>query len=210
MREANLNGGSYNPNPLSSLQPVSLTKQQLAWYVLKIRTGGELAVVRALTQRGYAPYCPMQKERRYYTDRMKVVDAPVFAGYVFCHFDSRKKLSIISCPGVEYIVGFAGGPAPVPEVEITNVRRMIEAGGYAIRGMEQGERVRVTHGVLEGVEGILVRDGHGERLVVSIALLNQGASLHISEGEVCPARQDLCKQVFRSEIAVAQSASGME
>jgi transcription antitermination factor NusG len=117
----------------------------------------------------------------------------VFAGYVFCQFDSQKKLPIISCPGVEYIVGFASGPAPVPEVEVTSVRRMIDAGAYSIRGMEQGERVRVTHGALEGVEGVLVRDGKGDRLVVSIELLNQGAALHINQAEVCPAGGDFVR-----------------
>ena len=70
------------------------------------------------------------------------------------------------------------------------VRRMIDAGASATRGMEQGQRVRVTHGPLEGVEGILVRDATSNRLVVSIELLNQSASLHINEDEVCPLGQD--------------------
>ena len=187
MSQASLSSGSYNTGLLSSLASAPLGKQKLAWYVLKIRTGGELAALKALRQRGYEPYCPMQKERRHYTDRMKVVDAPVFSGYMFCQFDSQKKLPIISCPGVDYIVGFASGPTPVPEIELMNVRRMIEAGAYAIRGMEQGERVRVTHGALEGVEGVLVRDGAGDRLVVSLELLNQGASLHINLDDICPA-----------------------
>jgi transcription termination/antitermination protein NusG len=189
MSQASLSSATYKVDISSSLHSTDLVNQQLCWYVLKIRTGSELAAVKALRQRGYEPYCPMQKERRYYTDRMKVVDAPVFAGYVFCQFDSQKKLPVISCPGVDYIVGVASGPTPVPEVELLNVRRMIEAGACAIKGMEQGERVRVTHGALEGVEGVLVRDEAGDRLVVSIELLNQGASLHVNQDEVCPAGQ---------------------
>ena len=184
MSQANLSSATYNQDVLSSLHSAPLAKQQLAWYVLKIRTGGELATVKALRERGYEPYCPMQKERRYYTDRVKVVDAPVFSGYVFCQFDSQKKLPIVSCPGVDYIVGFASGPSPVPEIELMNVRRMIDAGAQVIRGIEQGERVRVTQGALEGVEGVLVRDEAGDRLVVSIELLNQGASLLINKNEV--------------------------
>jgi transcription antitermination factor NusG len=194
MGEACLNSGTYNNTAfLSNLHSASVPSREFAWYVLKIRTGGELSAVTALTHRGYSPYCPMQKERRHYSDRMKIVDAAAFPGYVFCQFDSQKKLPIISCPGVEYIVGFADGPAPVPDEELVNIRRMIDAGASAVRGMEQGQRVRVTHGPLEGVEGVLVRDATSNRLVVSIELLNQAASLHINEDEVCPVGQDQFK-----------------
>ena len=48
----------------------------------------------------------------------------------------------------------------------------------------------ICHGPLEGVEGILVRDSSGDRLVVSINLLNRGASLHISHDQVCPVGKD--------------------
>jgi transcription termination/antitermination protein NusG len=186
MSQVSLSSGTYHSGLLSSLHSAPVAIPTISWYVLKIRTGGELAAIKALRQRGYDPYCPMQKERRSYTDRMKVVDAPVFSGYVFCQLDIQKKLPIVSCPGVDYIIGFGSTPTPVPEIELKNLRRMIDAGAFAIRSMEQGERVRVTHGALEGVEGVLVRDGAGDRLVVSIELLNQGAALHINQDEVCP------------------------
>ena len=190
MGEACLNDGTYSAGFLSSLQSTLLAKRSFAWYVLKIRTGGEQAAVTALKHRGFDPYCPMQKERRQYSDRMKLVDAAVFPGYVFCQFDSQKKLPVISCPGVEYIVGFADGPTPVPEEELMNIRRMIAAGASAVRCLQSGQRVRVTHGPLEGVEGILVRDTAGDRLVVSIELLNQGAALHVNQDYICPVGQD--------------------
>jgi hypothetical protein len=62
-----------------------------------------------------------------------------------------------------------------------HIRRMIEAGACAVAGFERGQRVRVTHGPLQGVEGILVRDPQGDRLVLSIDLLNQSASLFIDQ-----------------------------
>ncbi len=157
------------------------------WYGLKVRTGGEMGAVAALRNRGFSPYCPTRKERRRYSDRMKVIEIAAFPGYVFCQFDVNHKLPIISSPGVEYIVGFADGPAPIPEEEIVNIGRMMDAGASPVTCLERGQRVRVTHGPLEGVEGVLIRDSAGARLVVSIELLNQGASLHISGDEVCPA-----------------------
>jgi len=190
MGEACLNSGTYTAGFLSSLNPASGQDQHFAWYVLKIRTGGELAAVAALRDRGFTPYCPTQKVRRRYSDRMKVVEAAVFPGYVFCQFDVRKRLPIVSCPGVEYILGFADGPTAIPEEELINIRRMIDAGASAVQSLACGQRVRVTHGALKGVEGILVRDTTGDRLVVSIELLNRGASLHVNHDEICPVGQD--------------------
>jgi transcription termination/antitermination protein NusG len=171
---------------LSDLSSARATRLSLPWYTVKVRTGGEQSAIAALTNRGFAPYCPVQKERRPYSDRMKVVEAAVFPGYVFCQFDCLKKLLIISSPGVEYIVGFAGVPVAVPEEELINISRMIEEGAHASPSLVPGQQVRVTRGPLKGVEGILVRDTRGHRLVVSIELLQQGTSLYIDEAEVTP------------------------
>jgi transcription antitermination factor NusG len=186
MGEACLNSGIDTGGFLTTLNSSLIESQLSDWYVLKVRTGGETAAVEALRYRGLNPYCPMRRERRRYSDRMKVVEAAVFPGYVFCRFDIQHKLPIISSPGVEYIVGFSEGPAPIPEEEFLNIRRMIDAGGSAVRSLPLGQRVRVTHGPLQGVEGILVRDSEGGQLVVAIKLLNQGASLHIDEDKICP------------------------
>ena len=161
-----------------------IASQRLAWYALKVRTGGESSAVAALQNRGLDPYNPTYKERRRYSDRMKVVETSIFPGYIFCHFDVNKKLPIISSPGVEYIVGVGGTPAPIAEMEMSNVRRVVAAGASASGPLVRGQRVRVSHGSLEGVEGVLVRDARGAHLVASIDLLNRSAWLHIDEDQI--------------------------
>jgi transcription antitermination factor NusG len=116
---------------------------------------------------------------------MKLVEVALFPGYVFCDFDIHKKLPIISCPGVEYIVGVSGIPTPISELEISYIQRMVEAGASAAQLLVRGQRVRVTHGPLEGVEGTLVRDQERDLLVVSIDLLNRSACLHIDQSKTC-------------------------
>lgn len=157
------------------------------WYALKVRVGSEATVVNALLSRGLNPYCPTQKERRRYSDRMKVVERPVFPGYVFCSFDIEKKLPIVSCPGVDYIVGFAGTAAAIPELQIESIRRIVCAGAVTNDRFVSGDKIRITHGPLAGVEGVLVREPRGTRLVVSIELLNQSASLFIEQDQIVAA-----------------------
>lgn len=153
------------------------------WYALKVRVGSEVATVQALESRGFHPYCPTQKERRRYSDRMKVVDKPVFPGYVFCSFDIARKLPVINCPGVDYILGFAGVPSVIPELQIASIRKMVSEGATACERFVAGDRIRVAVGPLQGVEGVLVQEPRGSRLVVSVDLLNRAASLYIDKDQ---------------------------
>lgn len=157
-----------------------------AWYALKVRTGSEVNVAAKLLDRGVIPYCPIRKERRRYSDRMKVVSKAAFPGYLFCRFNINRKTSVISSPGVEYVLGVDGKATPVPDEELHHLARTISAGASPVFSMTPGQRVRVTHGPLRGVEGTLVRDDSGAKLVVSINLLSQGAALHLPEDQICP------------------------
>jgi transcription antitermination factor NusG len=157
------------------------------WYALKVRTRSEPVASVGLRNRGYDPFCPTYAERRRYCDRMKIVDKPVFPGYLFCRFDTSKKLPVISSHAVEYIVGVNGVPAPIPEEQIAHIRRAVEAGAIPAPYLEVGERVRVQLGALAGVEGVLVRDASRGRLVVSVDLLQRSVAVEIDEDQVQPA-----------------------
>jgi transcription antitermination factor NusG len=184
MGEACLRNDSNHTAASSALAWARGCQEGIAWYALKVRCGGEATVMKALQFRGYSLYCPMHRERRRYSDRMKVVSVPLFPGYLFCQFDAQQKLPIVSTPGVDYILG-ANGPVAVAEIEVESIRRMVEAGAQVQPYLARGQRVRVTHGALEGIEGILARDAKGgEKLVLSITLLNQSVSLHIDQAAI--------------------------
>jgi transcription antitermination factor NusG len=155
------------------------------WFALKVRVGGEQAAAAALRMRDLEVYSPMRQERRRYTDRMKIVHVAMFPGYVFSRFDLAKKINVLSSPGVDYIVGFSGEPTAISESDMNGIRRLIELGADVRPILEVGQKVQVTHGPLRGVEGVLLRDNNGARLVVAIELLRQSATLHISEDAIC-------------------------
>jgi hypothetical protein len=76
----------------------------------------------------------------------------------------------------------------VPEPEIDAIRRAVQ-GSYRIEPhpyLKVGERVRVTRGSLEGVEGILVRKKNLYRLVLSVDMLAQSVGVEVSASDVEP------------------------
>jgi transcription antitermination factor NusG len=154
------------------------------WYALKVRTRSEPVALIALRVRGYDPFCPMYKEKRRYCDRMKVIEVPVFPGYVFCRLDTQKKAPVLSSPAVEYIVSFGGSPAIVPDEEIEAVGRVVAEGAKPGPYPTVGQRVRVAWGPLVGVEGVLARAGDARHLLVSVHLLKSSVRIEIPEYQV--------------------------
>jgi hypothetical protein len=77
----------------------------------------------------------------------------------------------------------------VSETELDAVRALVGSGLPVSPWpfLRSGERVRITHGALAGVEGILVRENSAYRVVVSVELLNSAAAVEIDRDLVVPA-----------------------
>ena len=70
---------------------------------------------------------------------------------------------------------------PVPEAEIESIKRVVAAGATPTAYLSTGQRVRIEHGPLAGVTGILVRRSGGPQLVVSVELLRRSVNVQIDE-----------------------------
>jgi transcription antitermination factor NusG len=159
------------------------------WFALVVKPQHEKAVAEQLRAKELEQYVPLYRARRRWSDRMKTVELPLFPRYVFCRFRFEQRLKALSIPSVLTIVGFAGKPAPVSETEIETVRAMVGSGLPVSPWpfLRAGQRVRITHGAMADVEGILVREKNSYRVVVNVELLNCGAAVEIDRELVVPA-----------------------
>lgn len=113
----------------------------------------------------------------------------MFPGYCFARFALADRVAVLSNSGVAQIVGNPGGPAPVPEVEIEAVRRLVtctlpyDPHPY----LEEGMLVEVIRGPLEGIRGMLIRKGARARRVIRVTLIHQAASVELDAFDVKPA-----------------------
>lgn len=96
---------------------------------------------------------------------------------------------MVRTAGVVSIVGAGGEFTPVDETELESVRRLLASGipPMAHVFLKIGQRVRIERGPLSGVEGILVADKGGFRLVVSITLLQRSVAAEVDAEWVRPA-----------------------
>jgi transcription antitermination factor NusG len=159
------------------------------WYALQVRTRHEKAVAAALRSKGFAEFLPVYKARRQWSQRVAEVELPLFPGYVFCRFDpGEKRVLISSTPGVIGLVGFGGKAAPVDVEEIEAIHRVLRMGIAAEpwKYVETGQRVRVVHGALMGLEGIFVEAQKHHRLLLSVSLLQRSVAIQIDSAWVVP------------------------
>ena len=164
------------------------------WYACYTRARAEKQVEKALRDRNFESYLPLITRERQWKDRKKLVSFPLFPSYVFGHFALRDMHAVLSTPGISTIVRINGGPARIPAEELDNVRRFVDAIGRTglepeLRPLlEEGQRVRVTEGAFEGIEGIVIEARGQKRVLVGITAIGQGLEIDIDVRLLKPLR----------------------
>jgi transcription antitermination factor NusG len=158
------------------------------WYALYVRSRHEKVVESGLRGKGYVAFSPFYRTKRQRVDRIAEIDVPLFPGYVFCHFDSNKRLPILTTPGIVGVVGPGHRPEPVDDDEIASIRT-IALSGRPVQPwpfLKSGQRIRLQAGPLTGAEGIFLRVEDEYHLVVSITLLQRAVSVVVDKDSVAP------------------------
>jgi len=135
-----------------------------------------------LSQRGLETWLPLCHVKHRWSDRTKIVDQPLFPGYLFSRFLMADRVRVLQSPGVKQIVGIGVTPAPISASEINNLRTLVDARPVLVPWpyLCAGQKVRVDRGPLAGVYGFVVRAEEGSlRIVVSVDLLQRSVAAEI-------------------------------
>lgn len=151
------------------------------WFALRVRSHCEKPIAAILHNKGYQEFLPLYRSRRRWSDRTKQLELPLFPGYVFCRFDPCDRLPILTTPGLVHIVGIGKTPVPVDDQEIEAIHAIIRSGLAAEPWpfVKVGNLVRINHGALCGLEGILLEFKKRHRLLVSVTLLQRSVAVEI-------------------------------
>lgn len=109
-----------------------------------------------LTEKGLECYCPLNKVRRKWSDRVKVVEEPLFKSYVFVKIGDDDRSTVRMTPGAINFVYWDGKPAVIREKEINAIKRFLnEYENVEVQQVEikVNQRVRITNGMLMDQEG---------------------------------------------------------
>ena len=168
------------------------------WHALYTRHQYEKIVAHALSCKGFEVFLPLYRTIHRWKDRRKELLLPLFPSYVFIQGGFDRMLNIFTTPGVHSFVSWGGRPAEIPQEEIDAVRRLVQSPlRYEPHPfLKCGDWVRIKSGPLDGIQGILVRKKSAFRLVLSVEMLAQSASVEVDISVVERVR---CAEVDRKD-----------
>lgn len=165
------------------IPPSFLDLEKSNWYAIYTKPRHEKWIAEQLQEKRVLTFLPLLQQIHFWSDRRCKVEIPLFSCYAFVRIaqTTEERLMVLRTPGVLGFVGNDRQGTPIPDDQIENLRVTIrEKIPYALHPfVSAGKRVRIRGGSLDGVEGILVRQGRDQSLVVSVELLRRSISIRI-------------------------------
>jgi transcription antitermination factor NusG len=133
--------------------------QEKEWFVVYTKPRWEKKIALILLNKGIENYCPLNKVTKQWTDRKKVVEEPLFKGYIFICPNKLQKWDIKKVPGILNYVHWLGKPAVVKESEINVIKKFLhEFDDVEVSQKEiaMHETVQVKQGLMMNYRGIVL------------------------------------------------------
>jgi transcription antitermination factor NusG len=162
------------------------------WLALWTHSHCESLVHDQLVAKGFHAFLPTIKVWSRRGSARHLIQIPMFPGYLFVRdaMDRSSCIEILKSRGVTRILGERWDrPAVVSDVEIGAIQRLADIDWPVLPHpyLCEGQRVRITHGPLTGVEGILVRvKSNRGHLVLSVDLLQRSVAVEVDCTMVTP------------------------
>ncbi len=156
------------------------------WCVVRTKARQEKALARELVNRETSFYLPLIPKDQVIRGRHVQSHLPIFSGYVFVKGSDEERGRVMSSRRVSSVIPVHDETQLVRDLH--QVRTLIECDApLTIEGrLVAGDRVRVKHGAMQGIEGVIIRRDNGNRLLVAVSYMQQGVSIQIDDYMVEP------------------------
>lgn len=115
------------------------------WYVLYTAPRAEKKVAKRLSGEGIEVFLPLYQSKRKWSDRIKMVELPLFASYIFVHCNDIRLRTLTAFHGVVRVLYYNGRPAVVKDEEIAAINEFIPlANGNRL--ISKGDMMKILAG----------------------------------------------------------------
>jgi transcriptional antiterminator NusG len=155
------------------------------WCALYTRSHGEQLVCDQLTAKGFHLFLPRVGVWAQRAGQRRLVSVPMFPGYLFLRhvIDKASYVEVRKARGLVRILGERWDmPSVIPDAEIEAIQIILQASVPVMPHsyLREGQRVRITQGSLQGVEGIFLKAKPTKGLLVlSVDLLQRSLAVEV-------------------------------
>lgn len=154
-----------------------------AWFVLYTAPRSEKKACERLMAQGVEAYLPLHATPRVWSDRVKIVEMPLFTSYIFVYVSEYKLRDLLNIYGVVRIVYYNGAPARIRESEIKAIKEFVEKSKAQVVSFDLDEEVQVAVGPFKDKTGKIIKIGK-EYLVLHIEQLGMTAAVKLSKDTI--------------------------
>ncbi|WP_332733022.1 UpxY family transcription antiterminator [Flavihumibacter sp.] len=130
------------------------------WYAIYTKPRWEKKVHGLFQQRGIESYCPLNKVKKKWSDRVKIIEEPLFKSYLFVHIAEDQKTEVRFVDGVVNFVYWLGQPAKLREEEISRIKRFLgehtDVKVVQLVDPKPGDKVMIVSGAFMENEGTVL------------------------------------------------------
>jgi transcription antitermination factor NusG len=150
------------------------------WFVLYTTPRAEKQVEKRIAGMCQEVFLPVHQSPRKWTDRIKLVEMPLFPSYIFVKTTRENLYELLKVPGVTRIVYYLGKPAEVRQSEIDAIHLFLEkAHGYQCH-FDIDDEVKIAFGPLTGRVG-KVKTIRGRHVVLILNHLGLHARVELDK-----------------------------
>lgn len=148
----------------------------MSWYVLYTAARAEKQVAQKLNSYNVEVYLPLHLSPRKWSDRVKLIEMPLFSSYIFVKTTDEKLRTLVGISGISRIVFHNGSPAVVRDSEIEAIKLFIEEARGKACNFNVDDDVLIACGPLKDKSGKLIKVGkkyvllHIEQLGLTVSL----------------------------------------
>lgn len=137
-----------------------MSEEKNNWYAIYTKPRWEKKVHDLMIKQGIEAYCPLNRLRKKWSDRIKWVEEPLFRSYLFVHVAEKDQNAVRMVGGVVNFVYWLGKPAIVKEVEIQTIRKFLndhdEVRAEPLT-LQKDARIAIRQGVFMDKEGKVMK-----------------------------------------------------
>ena len=153
-------------------------------YAIYVIRHHEKRVCRWLTTQGVENIFPVKTHTRYWSDRIKRIDQPIFPSYLFVYVSCREYFQVLNNSSVIKYISFGGEATVIPKVQIESLRSLLNSQldmEVTRSSFKQGESLTIMRGPLAGLSVEIVTNGIKKRLLLRIDEIGYSLLVNISK-----------------------------
>lgn len=155
----------------------------LTWYALQVLRGNfERRVSDQLRELSIEDFLPVYAVRSRWSDRVKLLERPLFPGYLFARADpdAGGLAKILELRPQISLLPSNLQPSPVPDVEVETIAKLCSSDFVLLPAeYKRGAPVTITAGALAGVSGIVSNVRNKYRLTVNIEIFHRAVEVEL-------------------------------